>query len=85
MGHTWVTFIQLTFTRSKSTIETIEKEAKKNSVFCMNWVIKCNWTLSGFSEELGGKANDKFILFSLEIVWYNLLKIIKLKMSVSYM
>ena len=55
----------------------------------MNWEIKRSWG-SGHTVSPsiglggpGGKAIEKFTIFSLELVWYSLLKIIKLKLSVS--
>ena len=38
-------------------------------------------SLSGFSGEPGGKTLGKFTIFSLKLVWYSLLEIIKLQLS----
>ena len=65
----------------------------KNSVFCVNWEIKCNWgsggggghcePLSGFRGGPGINALGKFTMFSLKLV-YSLLELIKWKLSVCY-
>ena len=53
---------------------------KKNSAFCMNWKKKRIFgsgghyeQLSGISGRPGGKAFRKFTIFSLKLIWYNLL------------
>ena len=58
--------------------------------FCMNWEIKMQldvWAhhepISGFSGGPEGTVLEKFIIVSLKLIWCNLLKITKLKLSVS--
>ena len=61
----------------------------KNYMLCVNWEIKCNWgsertvSPSMGSGGPGGEALEKVTIFSLKLVWYSLLKKIKLKLSVS--
>ena len=64
---------------------------EKNSAFSVNWKLKCNWgsgghcePLSSFSEGRAGKTFGKFRIFSLKLVWYSLLEIIKLKLYLKY-
>ena len=54
----------------------------------MNWEIKNNQgsgvhcePLSELSEGRGGKALEKFTIFTLKLVWHSLLEIIELKLS----
>ena len=56
----------------------------------MNWEIKCSWgsgcivsPLNGSVKDHGGKAPEKIKIFSLKLVLYSLLKIIKLKLKLS--
>ena len=66
---------------------------EKNSTFSMNWELKHSWvpgfsvspsldSVGDFGSE-GGGGLHKFATFSLKLVWYSLLKIIKLKLSVT--
>ena len=67
----------------------VHTQEGKNSVCGINWEIKCSWRsescelLSGIIGGPTGKALEKFAIFSLKLVLYTLLKIIKLKLSVS--
>ena len=102
--YTWAFFSQQKFSIEDSTFESRENcdifitpilhpsrvlvRKDKNSVFCLNWEMKCNWgsewpydPLGGFSGGAGSQPLGTFAMFSLELGWYSLLEIIKLKLS----
>ena len=62
---------------------------EKNSAFCMDLEIRHSWRsgctvgLSVGSGGPGGKALEKFMIFSLSLSWYSLSEILKLKLSAS--
>ena len=64
-------------------------EEGKSSALCLNcgvkysWGSECTMSPSMGSGEPEGKALAKCTIFTLKLIWYSLLKIIKLKLSVS--
>ena len=76
----------MTIKKWNRSMEGKNQEGKKSAFWIER---KCSWG-SGCTVrpsmglwEPGGKLLEKITIFSLELVWYSLLKILKLKLSVS--